>query len=74
MTVNKFIQNAHVKKGKLHEQLGYSKTKPIPMGVLERIEKTSVGNKVVVKGKSRRVTPLLKHRVTFAINAQKRRY
>jgi hypothetical protein len=65
----KWIQKAHPKHGALHKQLGYGQHEHIPPGVLHGIEETPVGNKF----RGHKVTHLLKERVNFAINAQKRR-
>ena len=67
--VVKWIQGAAPKKVALHKQLGYSSAKDIPHGLLNEIYNTPVGNKV----RGHRVTTLLKRRVVFAVNAQKRR-
>ena len=68
---DKWIQKAHVKKGALHKQLGYSLKKNIPKGVIQRIAKTKVGNRVQIKGKSRIVTDLLKKRAVFAYDLER---
>lgn len=50
----------HIKpenKGKLHEDLGVAKGKKIPMGALERAKKS--------------MSPAVKKRATFALNAKK---
>lgn len=65
----KWIQGAAPKPGALHKQLGYPTRKDIPKGLLKEIYATPVGN--TVRGHT--VTTLLKRRVVFAVNAQKRR-
>ena len=67
--VTKWIGEAEPKKGALHKQLGYATSQDIPKGLLNEIYNTSVGNKV----RGHTVTTLLKRRVVFAVNAQKRR-
>lgn len=56
-----------IKKGALHRQLGYGKNDDIPMGLLNDISKTRIGNKV----RGYTVTSLLKRRVNFALNSRK---
>jgi len=65
----KWIQGAAPKPGTLHRQLGYPTAKQIPDGLLKDIYNSPVGMKV----RGHRVTTLLKRRVVFAVNAQKRR-
>lgn len=65
----KWIQEAHGKKGALHRQLGYASSKEIPSGLKKEIYHASIGTQV----RGHTVTPLLKRRVVFAVNAQKRR-
>ncbi len=67
----KFIQKAHLKKHALHKQLGYPITADLPTGLLKTIKQTPIGNKVTVKGESRRVTPLLKKRVNLAVTLER---
>lgn len=66
---NLWIQGAAPKPGALHHQLGYSSSKMIPPMLLKDIYNSPVGTKV----RGHRVTTLLKRRVIFAVNAQKRR-
>ena len=65
----RWIQGAAPKPGALHRQLGYSQGEKLPEGLLNEIYHTPIGN----KARGRTVTPLLKKRVVFAVNAQKRR-
>ena len=71
MPKEKWIQNASnpAKEGSLHKQLNVPKNETIPKKILYDIEKTDVGK----KSHGITVTPLIKHRVQFAINVQKRR-
>ena len=64
-----WIQGAAPKPGALHHQLGYPSAKHIPVELLKDIYNSPVGTKV----RGHRVTTLLKRRVVFAVNAQKRR-
>lgn len=65
----KWIQGAAPKPGALHRQLGYEKDDPLPHGLLRDIYGANVGTHV----RGHKVTTLLKRRVVFAVNAQKRR-
>jgi len=65
----KWIAHVAPKKNALHKQLGVSPSKGIPIKTLTDVMKTDVGKKT--HGVT--VTPLLKKRVNFAINARKRR-
>lgn len=67
----KWIQQASSQhtKGALHRQLGIPQDKTIPKKTLHDIVKTPIGN----KSHGHKVTPLLKKRANFALNAQKRR-
>jgi hypothetical protein len=69
MTKDKWIQSVAPTKGALHKQLGYSQTEPIPKKVLHDIVGTNIGK----HSHGHTVTPLLKQRANFALNAQKRR-
>ena len=72
--IDKWEQKAFGKKpGALHKQLGYGKDKKLPEGLLERIKETPVGNKVQIKGESKKVTLLMKRRVVPVITAEKNR-
>lgn len=68
---NKWIQGATSKKtkGALHRQLGITQNEKIPKKTLQDIVTTDVGKKT----HGITVTKLVKHRATFALNAQKRR-
>ena len=71
MKDKKWIQKATnpKKKGALHKQLGISPDKKIPKKTLRDITKTPIGKHT--HGKT--VTPLLKRRAIFALNAQERK-
>lgn len=53
-------------KGKLHQQLGISPSKEIPLGLLSKIKKAPVGSTVKYGQKSYKVTGLLKKRAVLA--------
>ncbi len=67
----KWIQGATTTKtkGALHKQLGISPDKTIPKKTLRDIIGTDIGKHTHGK----KVTPLLKQRANFALNAQSRR-
>jgi hypothetical protein len=67
--VNKWIQKAKPKPGALHKQLGYPVGQPIPPQVLQKGYTAKVGTQL--HGKT--VTPLMKRRIQYAVNAQVRR-
>lgn len=67
--INRWIQSVNPKPGALHRQLGYAASKDLPPGLLKEIYHARTGTHV----RGHTVTPLLKHRVQFAVNAQKRR-
>lgn len=67
--VQRWIRGAGIKKGALHRQLGYPAGKDIPKGLLHDIYGANVGTTV----RGHKVTTLMKRRVMFAVNAQKRR-
>ena len=71
MPKEKWIQKGTSKhtKGALHRQLGIPQDKKIPKETLRHIVKTEIGKKT----HGRTVTPLLKKRANFALNAQKRK-
>jgi hypothetical protein len=63
----KWIQQAHIKSGALHKQLGYSRDALLPEGLLHEIGSANIGTHV----RGHTVTPLLKRRVNFALNVRK---
>lgn len=71
MRTKRWIQKAvdPRKKGALHRQLGVSMDKPIPKKTLRDIAGTDVGK----HSHGVKVTRLVKRRVVFALNVQKRR-
>ena len=69
MPKDKWIQQAAPAKGSLHRQLGIPKDQTIPKKILHDIIGTEIGK----KSHGVTVTKLVKARVNFAINAQKRK-
>ena len=63
---NRWIQNANIKRGALHRQLGYNPDDDLPLGLLQDIQQTKIGNKV----RGHTVTTKLKRRVNFALNTR----
>lgn len=62
----KWMQDAHIKKGALHKQLGYSEDEIIPKGILKKIIDSEIGSEVEVKGEKHKVTAKLKKRANLA--------
>lgn len=58
----------NIKEGALKKQLGYKDDDRIPKSLLERIKKGETGTTMVIKGKERKITDMLKKRVNFALN------
>ncbi len=54
-------------KGKLSRELGIAEEKNIPMTLLKRLAKVPNGEMFEHKGKSKKMTPGLKKRVTLAM-------
>lgn len=65
--MNYFIQKAHIRKGALHRQLGYSPYHHIPIGLMHEIQQANVGTHI----RGHKVTGLLKRRVNFAMNIRR---
>jgi len=57
-----------IKEGSLSRQLGIPIKKNIPMALLNKLVKKENGSKFMLNGKERKMTPLLKKRVSLAIN------
>jgi len=64
--MNYWIQNAHLKKGTLHHQLGYGLHEKIPKGVLGEVMHAKLGEHV----HGHTVTPLMKKRANMALNLE----
>jgi len=73
--VKKWIRKTGMKKGALHNQLGISKEKDIPMNLLNKIISAKIG--AVIKNPSKtgkktiKTTGLLKKRANLAKNLKK---
>lgn len=65
----RWINSARIKVGAFHAQLGYPPGNILPHGLVEEITRANLGTHV----RGYKVTPLLKRRALFALNAQKRR-
>jgi hypothetical protein len=75
MKPNMWIQKTGVKKGKLSVQLGIPEKENIPIGLLEKIRHTEIGEKAknpsLMGRRSYTVTPLLKKRAVLALTLKK---
>jgi hypothetical protein len=56
------------KKGALHRQLKIPEDQNIGVANLRKISKSEIGNEVKIKGKTFKVTPLMKKRAVFGLN------
>ena len=56
-----------IKKGALKQQLGYRPKETIPLPVLRKIKRSEVGDIIVVRGRKKKVTKLMKKRVNLAL-------
>lgn len=74
---NRWIQNVNLKKGALSRQLGIPEKDNIPTRLLLKIKSTPLGKTIknpTMKGKRLiPVTRLLKERVDFALNVQRKK-
>ena len=61
-----------IKEGALSKQLGIPIKDNIPMSLLKRLVKIENGMKFMHKGKMKKMTPLLKRRVSLAITLKSR--
>ena len=69
MSDPRWVQKVRVKKGALHRQLGI--TGKIPLSLLRRLDSKEIGEMYTYKKKRRRMTRLLKRRVSLAITFRK---
>lgn len=73
--IEKWIQNAEVKKGTLSRQLGIPEKENIPFTLLEKIRAAELGstiyNPTKLGEKKYKVTPLLKKRAVLALNLKR---
>jgi hypothetical protein len=64
----RWIQQAHIKKGALHKQLGIPETQHIPYPLLHQIGAAPIGKRI----DGHLVTHLLKHRAQFVMNMRRK--
>lgn len=62
----------NIKEGALSRQLGIPVKDNIPMSLLKRLVKVENGKKFMHQGKEKKMTPLLKRRVSLAITLKSR--
>ena len=62
-----------IKEGALSKQLGIPVKKNIPIMLLRRLVKIENGKTFMLNGKERKMTPLLKKRVSLAITLKSRK-
>ena len=60
-----------IKKGALHRSLGVSQSYTFTTPELNKLKKIEVGKEFTFKGKKKRMTELLKKRITLAITLMK---
>lgn len=63
----------NIKVGALSRQLGIPVKENIPMSLLKRLVKVENGKSFMHKGKMKKMTPLLKQRVSLAITLKTRK-
>jgi len=68
MSAERWIQEARIKKGALHRQLGYTVDQKIPLGVLQTIKERGVGAHVRTPAGTLTITNKMKKRANFALN------
>jgi len=61
----------NIKKGALRKQLGVPSSRGMPQALLEKIAEKPIGQHVYYRGSSFKVTPKLKKRAVFALNAKR---
>jgi len=62
-----------IKEGALSKQLGIPVKKNIPMALLRRLVKKENGTTFMLNGKERKMTPLMKKRISLAITLKSRK-
>ena len=62
-----------IKEGALSKQLGIPIKKNIPMSLLRKLVKKENGSKFMLNGKERKMTPLMKRRISLAITLKSRK-
>ena len=62
-----------IKEGALSKQLGFPIKENIPMTLLRILVKKENGSKFILNGKERKMTPLMKRRISLAITLKSRK-
>lgn len=62
-----------IKEGALSKQLGIPIKQNIPMTLLRKLVKKENGSKFMLNGKERKMTPLMKRRISLAITLKSRK-
>jgi hypothetical protein len=62
-----------IKEGALSKQLGIPIKENIPMTLLRMLVKKENGSKFILNGKERKMTPLMKKRISLAITLKSRK-
>jgi hypothetical protein len=65
--------NFKIKEGALSKQLGIPIKQNIPMTLLRKLVKKENGSKFMLNGKERKMTPLMKRRISLAITLKSRK-
>ena len=71
-TINLGDGDFKIKEGSLSKQLGIPVKDNIPMALLKKLVKKEIGSKFMLNGKERKMTTLLKRRVSLAITLKSR--
>ena len=72
-TINLCDGDFKIKEGSLSKQLGIPVKDNIPMALLKKLVKKEIGSKFMLNGKERKMTTLLKRRVSLAITLKSRK-
>ena len=62
-----------IKEGALSKQLGIPVKDNIPMALLKKLVKKDIGSKFMLNGKERKMTTLLKRRISLAITLKSKK-
>tara|TARA_R110000787_G_scaffold244744_1_gene350604 strand:- start:62 stop:316 length:255 start_codon:yes stop_codon:yes gene_type:complete len=62
------VEKVKYKVGGLHKSLGVPADKDLPKGIMEKIKKMKVGDKVKVMGKEITITATIKRQATLGLN------
>jgi hypothetical protein len=60
----------NLKEGTLHKALGYKENVTLPKSTVDKVVNSKPGTKVEAKGKTVKVTPKMKKKAQFAVNAR----